>query len=86
MRTIKQSDLDELVRLTRKYKRTGDTDILAARAEATRRLSEDTFRDDYHWLAFSDLVSGVLGGHGLCEGATMDTLISVFNALGYAVK
>ena len=85
MKPIPKESLDELIRLTKKYYRTSDVDILAARAQAADRLSESVRGDDLSSLAFSDVVSAMLGGFGLKRDATYQDVYDVFALLGYEV-
>jgi hypothetical protein len=83
-KAICKSSLDELIRLTRKYQRTSDTDILPARISVMKELSLNTLGSDYHWCAFGDIVYAVCGS--LKRGASNQDIYDVFNLLGYEVK
>jgi len=83
MKKISKPLLDELIRLSRKYWRTGDADLLGTKNNAAMRLSEDTFGDNHHWLAFCDVVSAILGAGGLIPKASNAQIYTVFEAMGY---
>ena len=85
MKPISKEDLDELIRLTKKYYRTGDVDILPAQARAASLLSISTRGDNLGGLAFSDVVSAMFGGFGLKRDATYQDVYDVFALLGYEV-
>ena len=85
MKKISKPLLDELIRLSRKYWRTGDTDLLETKNHAAMRLSEDTFGDNRHWFAFCDVVSAILGASGLIPNASNAQIYKVFEAMGYEV-
>jgi len=55
MRSVKKETMDELIRISKKYWRTGDTDILPARIKLAEELSDQAFGNAYNWCSFSDL-------------------------------
>ena len=77
--------LDDLIRITRKYASTGDVDYLAAKFEAARKLSDDTFSTCDKWSHLMDFVTGILGKGGLNELASYEAIYNAFNALGIKV-
>lgn len=86
MKTIKKETLDELIRITKKYYKTTDTDLLPKRFELAEQLSKQAFETENKWLAFCDLVSSVIGGSGLNQNATNETVYEIFNLLGISVE
>lgn len=87
MKQINKALLDELMRLERKYWKTHDTDILPYRIEMAKRLSEQAFGNQDHWLGFSGIVDSILGGKGLAlkSGATNAVVYKVLEVLGFEV-
>ena len=85
MKPIPKENLDELIRLTKKYYRTGDVDILPARSQAANQLSVSIRGDTLSSLAFTDVVSAMFGGFGLKRDATYQDVYDVFALLGYEV-
>ena len=85
MKPIPKENLDELIRLTKKYYRTGDVDILAARSQAAKQLSLSVRGSEVGWLAFGDIVSAILSRSGLKRDATYQDVYDVFALLGYEV-
>lgn len=72
-----KKSLDEVIRLTRKYHKTGDKDLLSSLNDAARRVIEEK-----HWLEVSEIVHGCLR---LKPYATNETIYNVFTALGLEV-
>lgn len=85
MKPIPKEDLDELIRLTKKYYRTGDVDILAACTQAADRLSVSVRSNTLSSMAFADVVSAIFSGFGLKRDATYQDVYDVFALLGYEV-
>ena len=85
MKPIPKENLDELIRLTKKYYRTSDVDILPARYKAADQLSISVRGDTMSALRFSDVVSAMFGGFGLKRDATYQDVYDVFALLGYEV-
>ena len=85
MKPVPKESLDELIRLTKKYYRTGDVDLLPAQRQAAEQLSISTRGDTLGSLAFSEIVSAVFGGFGLKRDATYQDVYDVFALLGYEV-
>ena len=82
---IRKGLLDELIRLTRKYRETGDVDILPAKNKCAFELSRATFGNENRWLPLADLCSAVIGTNGLATAATNEYMYEIFNLLGYAI-
>jgi hypothetical protein len=85
MKPIPKENLDELIRLTKKYYRTGDVDILPAIHKAAGQLSVSVCGDVHAGIAISDIVSAIFGGFGLKRDATYQDVYDVFALLGYEV-
>lgn len=83
MKPILKENLDELIRLTKKYYRTGDVDILPAMRYAGDQLSLCVRGDVHASGAFRDTVSAIFGGFGLKRDATYQDVYDVFALLGY---
>ena len=82
MRSVAKGTMHDLVKITRKYRATGDTDILCAKHDKAFKLSKQAFGDDLNWLGFSDVVTGVLSLNG---SATNDTIYKIFQLIGIEV-
>ena len=70
--------LDELIRLSRKYRKSGDTDILPVKNQTAFKLSFETFGHENNWLYLCDFVNGALR-----LGATNDMIYEAFKAIGF---
>ena len=86
MRVIDRRPLDEVIRLTRKYTRTGDVDLLDAKNDAAERASISAFSAEYRWIAISDMVNAILGPNGLNPSAPNSVVYDAFKAAGVAVE
>ena len=86
MRVIDKRPLDEVIRLTRKYAKTGDVDLLGAKNDAAERASISAFSTAYRWLAISDMVGAILGPNGLNPSAPNSVIYMAFEAAGIAVE
>ena len=85
MKAIKRSTLLDLARITRKYARTGDVDILPARIETAKKLATQAYGDDYSWVSFLRLVDAVVGTYALYPKCTDEELCELFRALKFEV-
>lgn len=85
MKAIKKSTLFELARLTRKYARTGDVDILSARIETAKELATQAYGKDNAWLPFSDFINATVGVCALYPKCTNEELCELFRALNFEV-
>ena len=85
MKAIKRSTLLELVRLTRKYARTGDVDILSARIETAKELAIQAYGKDNAWLPFADFINATVGVYALYPKCTNEELCELFRALKFEV-
>lgn len=86
MRVIDRRPLDEVIRLTRKYTKTGDVDLLCAKNDAAARASISAFSTAYRWLAIAEMVSAILGPNGLNPSAPNSVVYDAFKAAGIAVE
>ena len=86
MKTIKKETLDELIRIIKKYHKTGDTDLLPKYMVLGNELAEQAFSKDNKGVCFRDLVSSIYGGFGLNQNATNETVYEIFNLLGISVE
>lgn len=86
MRVIDRRPLDEVIRLTRKYTKTGDVDLLGTKNDAAERASISAFSTAYRWLAIADMVSAILGPNGLNPSAPNSVVYDAFKAAGVAVE
>lgn len=82
MKKISKKMFDSVLRMTRKYWKTGDKDIVIAKIAVSEDLKRETGID---WLAFSDLADCILMPHGFKPSASNDTIYAVLNVLGYEV-
>ena len=85
MKSIKKSTLLELARLTRKYARTGDVDILSARIEIARKLATQAYGKDYAWLSFADFMNAAVGVYALYPECTDEEICELFRVLKFEV-
>lgn len=85
MKAIKKSTLLELARLTRKYARTGDVDILSTRIEIAKKLATQAYGKDNAWLPFADFVNAVIGTYALYPKCTNEELCELFRTLKFEV-
>ena len=86
MKYIPKELLDELIRLTRKYWKTSDKDVLPLKTIVARELSEKVFKTSYRWICFGDFVNAIIGETGFQPGAKNDVVYKAFEAVGYAIK
>jgi len=82
MRTVQKKTTDETIRISRKYWDTGDVDILDARYNLTKKLSNQAFESEHKYMSFGDLIDSVLK---LNKGATNELIYSVFELIGISV-
>ena len=85
MKAIKKSTLFELARLTRKYARTGDVDILSARIETAKELAKQAYGRENAWLPFADFINATVGVYALYPKCTNEELCELFRALKFEV-
>ena len=85
MKAIRKNSLLELARLTRKYARTGDVDILSAKVETAKKLATQAYGKDDAWSAFSNLVDAAVGVYALYPKCTNEELCELFRALKFEV-
>ena len=81
MRHVKKATLDEMLRLARKRKATNDNDLMPAQFRIADELAAQAFGIDFgvKWLAFSDVVDGVLG---LNQNTSNDAIYAIFQLIG----
>ena len=85
MKSIKRSTLLELARLTRKYTRTGDIDILSTRIEIAKELATQAYGKDNAWLPFTEFVNAVIGVYALYPDCTDEEICDLFKASKFEV-
>ena len=85
MKAIKKSTLFELVRLTRKYARTGDVDILSAKIETAKELAIQAYGRENAWLPFADFINATVGVYALYPKCTNEEICELFRALKFEV-
>ena len=85
MKQIQQHNIDKVIRLTRKYRETGDTYLLPAKIEAAREVSCEMFCTDRSWLEVSEFVGGIIGVCGLSIGASNKVIYDALRCIGYEV-
>lgn len=83
---IKKSTLDQLIRLTRKYARTSDVDILPAKNEVANKLSLQAFNTQKHWLGFNNILEPIVGVTPFSKGYTYQTVYDVLKLLGFEIE
>ena len=81
MKHVKRATMDELLRLARKRKVTHDDDLIPAQFRLADELASQAFGIDcgVKWLAFSDVVDGVLG---LNQNTSNDAIYAIFQLIG----
>ena len=85
MKSIKKSTLLDLARLTRKYIRTGDVDILSTRIEIAKKLATQAYGKDNAWLPFADFMNATVGVYALYPECTDEEICDLFKALKFEV-
>ena len=85
MKAIKKSTLLDLARLTRKYTRTGDVDILSTRIEIAKKLATQAYGKDNAWLPFADFMNATVGVYALYPECTDEEICDLFKALKFEV-
>ena len=85
MKTIPQASIDNVIRLTRKYAKTGDKDICDMRIVAAQRCSEDIFGNKNYWLSIGYFIYGIMGASGLKKDASNKDVYSALRCIGYEV-
>ena len=85
MRHVKKATMDDMLRLVRKRKVTHDDDLISAQFRIADELATQAFGIDFgvKWLAFSDVVGGVLS---LNQNTSNDTIYKIFGLLGINVS
>ena len=85
MRSVKKETMDEMLRLSRKRKVTHDDDLISTQFRIAEELATQAFGIDFgvKWLAFSDVVGGVLS---LNQNTSNDTIYKIFGLLGIEVS
>ena len=79
MKTISKEPLDEIIRLTKKYNKTGDVDILPKKHEKAFQLSKEAFGKNDRWISFTDLTKAALA---LKDTVSSEELYRLFKILG----
>ena len=85
MKAIKKSTLLDLARITRKYTRTGDVDILPARIETAKKLSTQAYGMDNAWSSFAGFVDAVVGVYSFYPECTDEDFCKLFRAMEFEV-
>ena len=85
MKHIKKATMDEMLRLVRKRKVTHDDDLMPAQFRIADELAAQAFgiEGGVRWLAFSDVVGGVLG---LNQNTSNDAIYAIFQLIGIDVS
>lgn len=82
MKIVNKKSMDELIRICKKYWRTGDTDIIRAIIKLAEELSDQAFGNNYNWCSFSDLVNSAVKFN---ESITNQTIYRMFALAGISV-
>ena len=85
MKSIKKSTLLDLARITRKYARTGDVDILPARIETAKKLATQAYGMDNAWSSFAGFVDAVVGVYSFYPECTDEEICELFRTLKFEV-
>ena len=83
MKIISKKTLDEIIRLTKKFNKTGDVDILPKKHEKAFQLSKEAFGKNDRWISFTDLIKAALD---LKDTVTSEDIYSLFKILGLEVS
>ena len=88
MTRVSKNTVDDIIRLTRKYAKTGDVDFVTARINAAKIFSREVYgaANDHHWLGISDLIGGILSSSGLKPHASNQEIYAVLNGIGFEVN
>lgn len=85
-RQIKKETLKELIRIYRKYWKTGDVDILGTKNQKCDELSIQAFGRANACLSMSDIVGGITTlccHHGM--NITYEAIYKVFEIIGFEI-
>lgn len=82
MKIVNKKSMDELIRISKKYWSTGDTDILPARIKFAEELSDQAFGNDHNWCYILDLVNSAVK---LNKSITNETIYMMFALAGITV-
>lgn len=85
MTKVDKQLLDELIRVTKKFFATSDSDLLPKRSKLSYDLAVKTFDENFYWFSLEGLVTAIFGGFGLAEDATNEDVYKIFAILGYEV-
>lgn len=82
MKIVNKKSMDELIRISKKYWSTGDTDILPARIKWAEELSVQAFGNDHNWCYILDLVNSAVKFN---KSITNETIYMMFALAGITV-
>ena len=82
MKIVNKKSMDELIRISKKYWRTGDTDLLPARFKFAEELSDQAFGNDHNWCYILDLVNSAVKFN---KSITNETIYMMFALAGISV-
>ena len=82
MKIVNKKSMDELIRISKKYWRTGDADILPACIKLANELSEQAFGNGCNWCPFLDLVHSAVKFN---KSITNQTIYMMFALVGISV-
>ena len=85
MKKIDKSTLDKLIRVARKYWKTGDVDLLDGVLYTGAQLSKQAINKDSACLSFTDFVHSIVKPYGLKEHASNADIYKAFAVFGYEV-
>lgn len=82
MKKVNKDQLNELIRLSRKYWKRGDADILDTRTSLAREMSYKAFKTESYWNNFADLVDGCVN---LNKHSSNRDIYKIFEILGFEI-
>lgn len=86
VRIADRAIVDEIIRIERKYTKTGDTDLLGTKNQLAIDLSEKVFGNPYRWTALSDAIGAAVGPQGIMPNASNRQIYDILKAYGIDVR
>lgn len=83
MKQINKHELDELIRVSKKYWNTRDETILEPRIDLARKMSYEMYGSQIAWFSLTDLIDGCIN---LNEHISNTEIYRIFEILGYSIE
>lgn len=84
MKKVSYKLVEKLARITRKFDKTGDIDLLDARVNVAKAIAQAVFGRDKYWISFCDLFDSICGVLSL-KKCTNNEIIQVLRILDIEV-